>query len=319
MRIPPAVSLSLVVALVATSAVLWRQLHTERQLNADLQTQLTDARTALATRPQPQPVVAANPQPAPAPPSAACPPTVPEKPAAAATAAAVLADSAKRQKTLLENSEFRKARIAGIRSNVQLRLANLPRDLGLSPQEADALFNIIAEGQLRQESLAADQLAGGAAPDAAAAAELERATQDIRNQQKAAMVALLGPERANDVQDYRETVPSRQRASNLTNLLTQAGKPLSDEQSKSLTSVIIAEQRREESEAALATSDQPSQQSQADRATEGDRRILAAAAGFLDAQQIELMRARFDQVRTRNRSAAQQQRAAEAVLPDGGN
>ena len=319
MRIPPAVSLSLVVASVAISAILWRQLHTERQLNADLQTQLTDARTALATRPEPQPVVAANPQPAPAPPSAACPPTVPEKPTAAATAAAMLADSAKRQKTLLEDSDFRKARIAGIRSNVQLRLANLPRDLGLSPQEADAVFNIIAESQLRQESLVADQLAGAAAPDAAAAAELERTTQDIRNQQKAAMVALLGPERANAVQDYRETVPSRQRASNLTNMLTQAGKPLSDEQSKSLTSAIIAEQRREESEAAPATSDQPSQQSQADRAIEGDRRILAAAASFLDAQQIELMRARFDQVRTRNRSAAQQQRAAEAVLPDGGN
>jgi hypothetical protein len=232
----------------------------------------------------------------------------------------MVADSAKRQKTLLEDSEFRKARIAGIRSNVQLRLANLARDLGLSPQQADGVFNIIAESQLQQESLVADQLAGGAAPDAATEAALEKKVKDIEDQQKAAMVALLGPERANEVQDYRETVPSRQRVSNLTNLLTQAGKPLTPEQSKSLTSVIVAEQRREESEAkALATSGQPSQQSQADRATDGDRRILADAASFLDAQQVELMRARFDQVRTRNRSAAQQQRAAEAVLPGGGN
>jgi hypothetical protein len=65
------------------------------------------------------------------------------------------------------------------------------------------------------------------------------------------------------------------------------------------------------------------QQTQADRAIEGDRRVLAAAASFLDAQQIELMRARFEQVaaRTRTTSAAQQQqqRAAEAVVQGGGN
>jgi hypothetical protein len=323
MRIPATVSLSLIIASAVVSVILWRQLHAERQLSADLQTQLADAKTALATRPQPQPVVAAIPQAAPAASTAACPPTDPEKPSAATTAAAVLADSAKRQKALLENSEFRKARIAEIRGNMQLRLANMPRDVGLSAQEAEAVFNILAESELRQESLVAGELAGGTQPDPARVAELERTMRDIEKQQKDALVAQIGAERANDVQDYRETTASRQRGSNLSTMLTQAGKPLTPAQAKSLTAALVADQRRQENEAkTLAASGQSLQQTQADRAIEGDRRVLAAAASFLDAQQIELIRARFEQVaaRTRSTSAAQQQqqRAAEAV-GQGGN
>jgi len=324
MRIPAAVSLSLITALAAVSVILWRELHTERQSSADLRTQLTDAKAALAAHPQPQAVVAAITQPAPAAPPEACPPTAPEKPTAAANAAAMLADSAKRQQALLENAEFRKARIAEMRGNLQLRLANLPRDVGLSVQEADVVFNILAEGQLRQESLVANELAGGTQPDGARVAELERTMRDIEKQQKDALVAQIGAERANDVQDYQQTTASRQRGSNLTTMLTQAGKPLTPAQAKSLTAALVAEQRRQESEMkTLVTSGQLSPQTQGDRSIEGDRRVLAAAASFLDAQQIELVRARFEQVaaRTRATSAAQQeqQRAAEAVVQGGGN
>lgn len=322
MQIPAAVSATLIIASATVSVILWRDLHAERQISADLQTLLADAKAALTACPALQPVVAAIPEPAPAAPAAACPPTAAEKPAAAAATA--LAESAKRQRALLENSEFRKARIAEIRGNMQLRLGNLARDVGLSAQEAEAVFNILAEAQLRQESLVTSELAGGTQPDAARVAELEQTMRDIEKQQKDALVAQIGAERASDVQDYRETTASRQRGSNLTTMLTQAGRPLTPAQSKSLTAALVAEQRRQESELrTLAASGQSLQQTQADRAIEGDRRVLAAAASFLDAQQLELVRARFEQVaaRTRSTSAAQQQqqRAAEAVVQDGGN
>ncbi len=58
------------------------------------------------------------------------------------------------------------------------------------------------------------------------------------------MVAQIGAERANDVQDYREDrSASRQRGANLTTMLTQAGKPLTPAQAKSLTAALVAEQR----------------------------------------------------------------------------
>jgi hypothetical protein len=324
MRIPAPVSLGLVVALGIVSTVLWSQLHTERQLASGLRKQLSDANAALAAKPRAQPVVAALPQPAAEVPAAACPaPT--EKMTLAAANAIVLADSAKRQKAMLEDAGLRKARVAQMRSTLQLRFANLIKDLGLSEKESDGLFTIIAEGQLREEELLTDRMSSGTAPDAAAVAEINRVQQEQQQQQKNAIVALLGPERAAEYQEYEHTAPSRQRVTNLTNMYTQSGKPLTSAQSKSLNTLFVAEQRRQESEAkALMAEGQSPQQllalrkAQAESAIEGDRRVLAGAASFLDAQQIELMRARFEQAAARTRASANlQQRAIEAAIQQG--
>ena len=48
MRIPSTISLGLVVVSTIVSAMLWRELHTERQRTTDLQTQLDEANSALA-------------------------------------------------------------------------------------------------------------------------------------------------------------------------------------------------------------------------------------------------------------------------------
>jgi hypothetical protein len=238
-----------------------------------------------------------------------------------------MADSAQRQKKLLEDTEFRKARIAQMRSNIQLRFPNLAQDLGLSPQEADALLTLLAEYQLRQEGMMAEVLGTGGNPDAATIAGLTRSQKELEQQHKNAMAALLGPERANAYQDYEDTAASRQRGNNLATMLTQAGKPLTAAQSKSLTGLLAAEQLRQRDElksmmasGQTAQLSQMTQMSQAERAIEGDRRVLAAAASFLDAQQVELMRARFEQVAARGRASANvQQRQIEAAAQQQGS
>jgi hypothetical protein len=323
MRIPASVSWGLVLASAVVSTILWRQLHTERQLTEDLRNQLLDAQTAFAARPQVQPAVAAAPPPAASPATTTAPAAPPAKAAVQAASAVLMADSAQRQKKLLEDSEFRRARINQVRGNIQLRFPNLAKDLGLSQQEADGLLTLIAEYQLRAEAVMADAMAAGNSPPPALIADLTRAQKEHEQQYKSAMAALIGPERAAAYQDYEETAPSRQRGNNLATMLTQAGKPLTPAQSKSLTALIVAEQRRREDELkTMAASGQPLQQSQADRAIDSDRRVLSAAAGFLDAQQVELVRARFEQVAARTRaSASVQQRQMEAVTqqPGAGN
>jgi hypothetical protein len=302
-----------VLASAVISTILWRELHTERQTNADLRLLLTEAQAALAAKPQPQP--AALPAPAAATVAATVPPPAPPaKTAVQAASAVLMADSAQRQKKLLEDAEFRKARIAQIRSNIQLRSPNLARDLGLSPQEADALMTMVAEYQVRQEAFMTDAMAGGTTPDAAAIAELNRTQREMEQQHRSSIAALLGAERGAAFQEYQETASSRQRVTNLTNILNQAGKPLTSAQSKSLAALLVEEQRRQESDSRVPpTAGQP-RQSQADRTIESDRRVLAGAASFLDAQQIEVMRARFEQVAARNRaSASVQQREMEAA------
>lgn len=318
MRIPAAVSWSLVIVLGIASAVLWRELHAERQLTAGLREELLAARTAPAARPQP--AVAVNESPAM--PASVPPTTQPAKTAAQAATAVLMTESAKRQKTLLEDSEFRRARIAELRGNIQLRFPDLARDLGLSSQEADALLTQLAGYQLRQEAAQADVLAAGSSPGGITAAEFTRAQQELEQQHEAAMAALIGPERAAAYQEYEQTAASRRRVTNLGSMLTQAGRPLTSEQSKSLSALLIAEQRRQENEARTAapvTSAQAFQQEQAERAIESDRRALAAAAAFLDARQIELVRARFEQVAGRTRAAASvQQREIEVAVQQQG-
>lgn len=312
MRIPSTISLSLVAVSAIVSAMLWRELRTERQHSADLQTQLDEARSALAASRSAQPAPTTpvlHAEVAPAVTTAPAPSA--EKAALAEASARVIADSAKRQKTMLEDAEYRNARIAQTRGNLQLRYNTLAKDLGLSDKQADALLTILAEAQLSQEKEMAGLMASGAPPDAAAIAELNRARLEQQQRQKEAVTALLGPTKAAEFDEYEQTAPSRQRMTNLTSMLAQAGKPLTETQSKQLSKLMVAEQRRRETDMKAGLSD-PRSQGQA--AVESDSRVLEGAMSFLDSQQAALVKARFEQVAARQRATERvQQRSMEAV------
>jgi hypothetical protein len=67
-------------------------------------------------------------------------------------------------------------------------------------------------------------------------------------------------------------------------------------QTQSLTRVIIAEQKRMDAESQkFASAGQANPKPQGERQAEANRNILQAATGFLDSQQLELMRGRFQQ------------------------
>jgi hypothetical protein len=90
---------------------------------------------------------------------------------------------------------------------------------------------------------------------------------------------------------------------------------MTEAQKRSLTAVIVAEQKRQEGEAAAQRqAGQDTLVSQPDRVAEGNRRILEAAAGFLDTQQLEMVRGRFEQRSAMGRATNQvQQRVREAT------
>lgn len=312
MRIPSTVSLSLVVVSAIVSAVLWRELRTERQHNTELQAQLDETQTALAAARAAPPAPAPTVQLADAAPAATPAPAPTAAKATLAEASAVIvADSAKRQKAMLEDAEYRNARLAQLRSNLQMRNTSLAKDLGLTDKQAEALLTILAEAQLREGEEMANLMASGTAPDAAAIANLNRAQQDQQRRQKEAVTALLGPAKAAEFQEYQETAPSRQRITNLTTMLAQSGKPLTEAQSKQLSKLMVAEQRRRESEMKAGLSD-PASQGQA--GIDSDNRVLEGAMSFLDAQQAALIKARFEQVATRQRATDRvQQRTIEGV------
>jgi hypothetical protein len=315
MRIPAQVSVGLILTSAMVSALLGYQLHAERQRSGGLSERLAATQTP---GPQLQPAADSAPPSAAVTAVAAAPDTPQATAVVQAASAVVAADAARRQKVLLEDTEFRASRIAQARANLQLRFPNLATDLGLSQQEVDALLNVVADYQLRQDAAITDAMNSGSPGQGATPADLVRAQQEVDQQRRNAMAALIGPERAAAYQEYEETAASRRRAVNLGEMLTQAGKPLSAAQSKSLSAALVTEQRRQEGESKVtATSPLAVQQALADRAIDGDRRVLAAAAAFLDAQQLELVRARFEQVagRTRANASVQQRELEVAVQP----
>jgi len=318
MRVPAPVYVGLVVASALVCVVFWRELQAsrqalaagqaalqaERQQSEALRTELAQARADLAARPVVQ-MPAAAPEPA-------------SKPAEELVA--MVTDAAKRQKAMLENSETHKARLAEVRATLKNRNPLLARELGISEQEADKVFDLMAEGQLRQEALAADLIARGNTADAATVDEMRRQQQAQEQQDKNSLAALLGQAGYEKLQYVEETQAARTRIVNMTNLLAQSGQPMSTDQALSLTRVMADEQKREEKESQeLRASGTYGQVSQVDRAVEGDRRILDAASGFLSAQQLQTIRTRFEQRQAMERATGNVQARERAATQDAAN
>jgi hypothetical protein len=294
------------------SVVLWRELRAERQLVADLRAQQDEARVvAPEANRQAQSVVTVIPEPsaiAPTPADSGAAPPV--EAARDAISAARLAEISQRQNDLLGDSEFQKARLTTARRSVQSRYAGLATELGLSEMEADTLFTILAESDLRRSAELTSLVAGGTATADAAASEMARLQTEHKQQQKDAIVARLGAARYAEFKEFEETQPSRQRVNTFVAMLSSRGAPLTTAQSKSLATVMIAEQRRMESQPQMQPAD-PS--ARAEREIESDGRIVAAAANFLTPQQTSLINAKFEEMAEGKRaSSVMQQRLTDS-------
>jgi hypothetical protein len=113
------------------------------------------------------------------------------------------------------------------------------------------------------------------------------------------------------VREYQEAEPSLQRVARLAGALPQGGVSLTDAQATSLTTLLIAEQCREEAEAQSEPRGTSFGVNNA-RHLAGNRRILAAAQGFLDPAQVAVIKGRFDRAEEEARATTVIQQRAEA-------
>jgi hypothetical protein len=316
-RVPVFMALVLVSAFV--SALLWSQLRTAREelqvtqqdlqaAQQDLQTAQQDLQTAqqalqseqqLADQLRGQ-LADARAQPMVAPP--APPAQLPTAPAILAALAArttggyasVASVGAQRDKIKLDDPEYHKAQLAMSRAEFKQRNPLFARELGISEEQADAILDVIAEGQMRDSAQQLELRASGKM-DAAAMEEMKRQQEAQQQQDQDTLTAMLGPEKYGQLQEIQQTETAHVRMVNLKTLLAQSGQPLSTDQALSMTRVMVAAQQREEREMQqLRSSGQWDQVPEVDRAAEGDRRILDNASGILTAQQLDTVRAQFE-------------------------
>jgi hypothetical protein len=303
------------IAVVAgvVSGQLWNDLRKERLENRELKTLLAKARTP--SQPLAPPASAALP-------ASATPAAASSAPAAAPDQQARLAAMRDRASTLtstisaltsslgvgnnqdlMKDPEYRKARIAQLRLEIAKTYPGLVEELGLSEKEANQFFTMLAENQLKRTTDLTRPGEAGATQDITAR---YRAQQALQKEQEDAIRTMMGAGRYEQYQAYQQTRPARQQVVTMGTQLAAAGAPLSESQSRALTSVMIAEQQRQRQEPRQQIAQNPGSSNIQDRAAqllgdsqrrqeENNQRILDAVAPQLSAKQIAVLKDQFDQ------------------------
>lgn len=302
----------LVVILGVACATMWYELRAERKLTSDLRTQLTDANASIqkmalaAQRPvyQPAPTVA--------PAMVITPQARVEVPAATRPPQAAVAvprpQNQASEAELMADPEYRKAVLARQRLSIEQNYPGLVEELGLSRNEAEKLFDLLAEQQQKMSSevnalsIAASQANNGRI-DEATRAQITQKQQALQRQQAEEVAALLGAGRSAQLQEYNDTRNGRQQAIQLGTQLAQVGQPLNSAQQRALGKVLAAEQKRLEQQVQplMRSSNQMDPQARMQLQEqalvweqESNRRILDAAAAHLTARQIAGLRQQYE-------------------------
>lgn len=292
------------------SVNMWRELHAERQLTATLRQQLSESQTAMPasisspiqTMLYPGPGVAA-----PAVPMSGGEPEVPEaaRPADRPAPAMDVARLIFNQQEMMKDPEYRKARLAQTRMSAPQNYPGLVEELGLTPEEADRLFDVLAENQLEMNDVS--MLAAtinGVPPDPSALEDASRRRTEMQRRQDEQLMAMLGSARFSQWQDYQQSQGARLQVAQLGRTLDGIGMSLSPEQSRPLVAAYVAEQKRQRDEnqrmfanvQQLGPADQARMMEERHKQqAESNRRIVDAAKPHLSSQQIEALQASLDQ------------------------
>jgi hypothetical protein len=279
------------------SAVLWRDLHAQRALMAEWQ------------RAHPE-VASAGPEKL----SPSNPPSAGTLAAQTATAAEIpvarivtpgASERIALERQQLADPEYRRKAAAQLRTALQQDYPGLVEKLGLSPNEADRLFDLLAEQQLELRALPPLTLANSAPHDPSVLRGMIQVRQETQRRQEESLTSLLGDERYARWQEYQQTRRARQQvAQQYAAPMKALGQPLNEAQEQALSAVLVAEGRRQQQEIQRlrATGEQPravnaaqAMEETARRREESNGRVLAAAKPLLSGPQLESLRTILDQ------------------------
>jgi hypothetical protein len=223
------------------SALLWSELRSERDLNAELTARLEQvsripAAEATASAATPSPAVTTRVEPANAPPAAAI--SVSTESAATPNRATpgTPEDWMARQRRLLNDPRYRDAWREQQRIQSESRREKMIELLGLSGEQADAIIDLGIDRQMSWQLQARPQ----SMTEETARQQKEKAEADERAFQ-AKLLEILGPEKRQRYQDYIASSGTRQQVERLRSQLSGADL-LRDDQVEPLIAAIHTEQ-----------------------------------------------------------------------------
>lgn len=263
----------------------WYNLRIEKSKNEQLRAQLAKA-TSDANGPQfPEPATVVTPTTIGMVPS---PPT-----SNIASTAIPGMEAATSRNEIAQEFQYRMAQLAQQRLRMQKNFPGVVEAMELSEYEADQLLDFLAEDQKKLGTQLA-AVGHNGTMDTATAEVLSNHDQ----QQDVEIANLLGAGKVAKWQEYRQSRTARMQSTTLATELAQLGLPLTADQQRSLTSALIVEQNRwmkeEASLASNAGSGDGSREQGIRQMNDSNRRILNAAAPSLNAEQLAVLRRKFD-------------------------
>jgi hypothetical protein len=303
--------LAFVLAMV--SANLWRELRAERDLNAQLHAQVEASAIRDAGHVPTQRVdVRADEPPATAKNGGATEST--PRPLQAAAAGPTAANTINSVRDLMQDPEYRKARLIQAKMTLKRTYTDVAEELGLSEKEVEQLFDLLAEQQIGPNlSL---PMGPDGQPDRQAMEEMARQRQAAQRKNEEAVAALIGPARQTKWQEYQLSLSARNRASQMSGMLASSGYPLTEAQVRPLTAALIAEEKYVREQQGPARQSMPmnaesflrSQEDSISRQEESNRRYLETAAPYMTSRQLSLVKEVLEQQIAISRASARMQR-----------
>ena len=293
---------ALAVALVALGGGaihLWRQLDASRQQIADLQARLKQMEAAqqaaadlfgwqlASLMGRAAPLVPTAPE------ASATPQTTPPSTVVAGISSEMLATLRQRAASPEGRAQARRLK----RSTLFVLYPELGKQLNLSVEEANKLFDVLAQHEVALEEDGREVIAAGNT------AEYKRMAEASTQAAEADLVAMLGS-RYPQWQQYKDTLPGLRQVIDLRPMLIADGNPLSDAQARPLIAAVAAEDNRMDEEAFAPMQSGRSYQEalRLRTSSESTNRLVNAAAPYLNPQQLERYRQMLERDREYRRT-----------------
>lgn len=182
-------------------------------------------------------------------------------------------------------------RAAAIRKAVPAQYPDIARELNLTPQETERLFDVIA----RQQSEAPGRTLFAAAGD----------NDGKQRANEAELSAVLGS-KFRPFRKYQESLPIRRQVIQLQRALAGSGADLGEAKARSLIAALATEQARINQEASASITQgrtpQEALEEQLQRNSDVNRRLLGVASSHLDSRQLDGYRKLLEQQEKRMRA-----------------
>jgi hypothetical protein len=218
-------------------------------------------------------------------------------------------EARERQRQLMQDPEYREAMRIQQRSNMGRQYPGVSQELGLTPDQTEQLFDLLAEQQVRSAEQT-DTIFEAEGLDPASLQQRQEKMQqqwtETQRKNEAELAAQLGPAKLQAWKDYQSTLGARHQAEHLRSTLAGRGVPLSEDAGRAVVKAYAEAQKAEMQEYAnMAKANAASSSSSSAKVG----MVGWAARGFAPASSAEMYERHIENTKKRN------QRVLDALSP----